>query len=189
MEIHICHGDGQLVCQACSLLNCDFLVPDAAWLLEHVREHIGAEQQIDAVPEPDRTAALIEGLRHALDAKPLTADERSFPVVREVAGLVAELARRDGNVTTLRPSNKLYSTLLRGHIGPAVDTAVDFLRHALSGGPVLFVKLESDAAARGISLMSLRRAKHVLGVVAQPLRQVEGRKVRAWQWSLPSAAA
>jgi hypothetical protein len=66
--------------------------------------------------------------------------------------------------------------------GDALREATDFLRDALSGGPVSRKIIKADANASGISEASLRRAKSKLGVKAYKDGMAGG-----WFWRLPSA--
>jgi hypothetical protein len=61
--------------------------------------------------------------------------------------------------------------------------AMTFLASALSGGPRDSTALIKAAQSQGISLITLRRMKRALGVVATPIRQ--DHRVRSWQWQLP----
>lgn len=62
--------------------------------------------------------------------------------------------------------------------------AEDFLAAELAGGPRLSVDLEVAAEQAGISLASLRRAKHAAGILA---RRREGDAHGRWEWYLPEA--
>jgi len=65
----------------------------------------------------------------------------------------------------------------------ALDEAVDFLREALTGGPLLSTEVKDKAKERGISLATLRRAQGRLKVTSAPDGFSQG-----WKLSLPSVA-
>jgi hypothetical protein len=60
----------------------------------------------------------------------------------------------------------------------AVDLATTYLREALGAGPRPAAELIAEAAVRGLSETSLRRAKSKAGIVAR-------RAGKGWAWSLP----
>jgi hypothetical protein len=60
--------------------------------------------------------------------------------------------------------------------------AIDFLISHLSGGPQASTGVIKAARNKGISLITLRRAKRRVGVIAEPIRQ--DHRVREWVWRL-----
>jgi hypothetical protein len=71
----------------------------------------------------------------------------------------------------------------------AVSAAMDFLRERLADGPCTRSQLLDEAAALGLSLRTLERAKAELGILS---RQGRDNGAKAWYWSLgemPEAAA
>lgn len=67
--------------------------------------------------------------------------------------------------------------------GTKLDSAMKFMRDYLADGPQLCTKCRADAAKKGISEITLRRAKEALGVVVVK----KGGGVEAEQWQLPTA--
>ena len=66
----------------------------------------------------------------------------------------------------------------------ARESAIAWLRNAMSGGPLPSAELVERARRAGISIYALHRARAALGVVAGPAGQREG-----WLCRLPEQAA
>ena len=64
-----------------------------------------------------------------------------------------------------------------------IDDALEFLREALSGGPVRAREIQKNAKVLGISGRTLKRAKAKLGVRAD---KIGSGKDSYWEWSLPT---
>ena len=68
-------------------------------------------------------------------------------------------------------------------LSPALDSAVEFLRNALAGGPVAATSIRKEAVDAGHAAGTISRAKDRLGVVSRK-ESMSGR----WDWTLPDAA-
>jgi hypothetical protein len=66
--------------------------------------------------------------------------------------------------------------LRRKRSSPALDEAKDFLRNMLRDGRKMPVKeIDAEARAAGIAVMTLRRARELLGIVSEKVEQRDGR--------------
>jgi putative DNA primase/helicase len=93
------------------------------------------------------------------------------------AGLVWEPAPVEGSAEDLLATDELGTRSERR----ALETATEFLRDTLTGGPVASKELMADARANGIATRTLERAK-------QDLRLRAGRHGRGpWYWMLPAS--
>jgi hypothetical protein len=68
---------------------------------------------------------------------------------------------------------------------PERKAAEGFLSELLAAGPVPFKQVQESATQSGISLITLRRAKISLNIVAE---KTGFSKPSAWQWRLPHAS-
>jgi hypothetical protein len=87
-----------------------------------------------------------------------------------------------GYVTITADEAMAAAAVNDGENASALREAEEFLRDALSGGPVTQRTIKADANANGISEATLRRAKSRLGVIARKTG-MDGR----WVWELPPA--
>ena len=76
------------------------------------------------------------------------------------------------------------SELLGAKVSRAKDEAADWLRDMLADGPMPSREILDHATQAGLAERTLRRAKDEVGVIVEPDRGEDGRRVVGWVWKL-----
>jgi len=67
----------------------------------------------------------------------------------------------------------------------ALDVAREFVRDALSDGPLPTKEFEDGRKVAGLSVRTVQRARRAEGVIAEPRRDAEGKRIAGWRLRLP----